>query len=269
MDRVAIFVDTGYLCTGGAMAVAGQKCSRSSIRIDVETIYQLLEKIRQQVSGLPLLRIYWYDGSIGGRMTTEQTLAARRNDIKLRLGIVNGQGEQKEVDTKLVTDLADLARNKSIADAILVAGDGDLRLGVELAQQYGVRVHLVTLAETGVSEPLKMEADTWHEITVDEVRSFLTLVTPPEPIHAAPVLSPALAPVGFAPDQIVATYLGTLSAEDLDDLRRAIEATGGKANIPSEHNGRVLGRARDSLQRDLVSYEKAQLRNQIKQQLGL
>jgi uncharacterized LabA/DUF88 family protein len=263
MDRVAIFVDVGYLCTGGAAALEKRKCVRSEIRTDIEAVFRLLTQKNSSITGLPLLRVYWYDGSIGGRLTTEQTLAARRNEIKLRLGIVNGLGEQKEVDTKLVTDLAELARNKAISDAIVLGGDGDLRLGVEIAQQYGVRVHLLTIHSTGVSDPLKMEADTWNEISEDEIRTVLSVASPPvatTPASTRSVASTAPSrPLTFDPTSIVREYLTTLSEQDKNDLITAIKA--GDGGIPSDHNGRLLGRSGGLMGRDL--------RKEIKIQLGL
>lgn len=290
MDRVAVFVDAGYLCTGGAFALVGRKCLRSDIRLDVEKTFQLLETKRKAVSGLPLLRVYWYDGSIGGRLTTEQTLAARRDEIKLRLGVVNGLGEQKEVDTKLVTDLAELARNKAVADVILVGGDGDLRLGVELAQQHGVRVHLLTIEKTGVSDPLKMEADTWSEISTSEVGNFLSVSVSPSSSLPGPTSTPhghstspvvavsppagvkvvTPAPVASGPFDakvVVGEYLATLSIPDKANLTSAIST--GTGSIPADHNGRVLARARERIGRDLGSTEKSALRKEIKVQLGL
>ena len=260
MDRVAILVDVGYVCTGGASVLENRKRLRSEIRTDIEVLFQLLQTKSQQVSGLPLLRVYWYDGSIGGRLTTEQTLAAQRNYIKLRLGIVNGLGEQKEVDTKLVTDLAELARNRAIADAILVGGDGDLRLGVEIAQQYGVKVHLVTIQGTGVSEHLKMEADTWNEISLEEVKTFLSIASLPAPAFAIKE--------SFDAAQAVRSYLSEFQEQEQMDLKAAIVASGGRS-IPADHNGRLLGRSRGQLGRDLDTEEKNRLRKELKKQLGL
>ena len=264
MNRVAVFVDVGYLCTGGAFSLVGHKCSRSEIRTDIEGVFKLIEQKRAAISGLPLLRVYWYDGSIGGRLTTEQTLAARRNEIKLRLGIVNGLGEQKEVDTKLVTDLAELARNKAISDAILIGGDGDLRLGVELAQQHGVKVHLLTIEKTGVSDPLRMEADTWNEISVDEVKTFISIVVA-TPMATANVSAASTST--FNAMDIVNNYIARLTVQGKADLKTAI--TNGSGIIPADHNGRVLGRARDIAGRDLEPTEKNALRKAIKKSLGL
>ena len=271
MDRVAILVDVGYVCTGGAFVLEKRECLRSEIRTDIEALFKLLETKCQQVSGLQLLRVYWYDGSIGGKMTTEQTLAGQRNNVKLRLGIVNGLGEQKEVDTKLVTDLAELARNQAIADAILIGGDGDLRLGVEIAQQYGVRVHLVTIQGTGVSEHLKMEADTWNEISMEEVKTFLSISSLPTTAPATKETLVASIPHSveqFDAEQAVRSYLSGLPVQDRSDLKAAVVASSANS-IPADHDGRLLAVSRASLGRDLDSGEKKRLRKELKKQLNL
>jgi uncharacterized LabA/DUF88 family protein len=65
--------------------------------------------------------------------------------VKVRLGeLVKREGrlQQKGVDSYLQRDLNTLARNKSVADVVLVGGDEDLRRSLEEAQDKGVRVHL-------------------------------------------------------------------------------------------------------------------------------
>ena len=46
-------------------------------------------------------------------------------------------GRQKGVDSLIVTDLIELARNHAISDAVLLAGDEELRIGVQIAQSLG------------------------------------------------------------------------------------------------------------------------------------
>lgn len=164
MRQVAIFVDAGYLFAAGSVAVAGRKVSRSELALDVRSAVDALRSIAAEAApGARLLRIYWYDGSIaGGRPTSDQSLIANTDDVKLRLGHVNSKGEQKEVDSFIVTDLVELARLKSISDAVILAGDADSRVGVSIAQNYGVRVHLlgITPANSNQSPQLRDEADT-------------------------------------------------------------------------------------------------------------
>lgn len=54
----------------------------------------------------------------------------------------DGRVQQKGVDSYLQRDLTALARNRAVADAVLVGGDEDLRRALEEAQDYGTRVHL-------------------------------------------------------------------------------------------------------------------------------
>jgi hypothetical protein len=108
MDRVAVFADAGYLYAGGSTAISGSSKKRQELTLDVPACVQYLIQRAEQLSGLKLLRIYWYDGAISSRLSTDQQLLAASDNVKLRLGIVNTFGEQKGVDAKIVTDLADL-----------------------------------------------------------------------------------------------------------------------------------------------------------------
>ena len=52
---------------------------------------------------------------------------ARLTDVKVRLGLVNSYGQQKGVDSLIVTDMLTLARNRAMAHCVLLSGDEDLR----------------------------------------------------------------------------------------------------------------------------------------------
>jgi hypothetical protein len=121
----------------------------------------LCAKAATTTDNLPLLRAYWYDAMPGPRLSLEQSELAILPGLKLRLGALNSAGEQKGVDSLIVTDLIDLARNRAITDAVLVAGDEDLRVAVQVAQSFGVRVHLLAAGapSKNVSLALQMEAD--------------------------------------------------------------------------------------------------------------
>ncbi|HET9933067.1 MAG TPA: NYN domain-containing protein, partial [Polyangiaceae bacterium] len=120
-----------------------------------------------------------YDASYGGP-TTQQIALAYQSNLKLRLGQLNQQGQQKGVDSLLILDLVTLARNRAMSDALLMTGDEDIRVGVQQAQELGVRVHLigVTPARENQSGTLVQDADTLRELSAEEVRGFLS-VTPP------------------------------------------------------------------------------------------
>ena len=76
------------------------------------------------------------------RPSQEQLDLAHSDDVKLRLGFINEYGQQKGVDSLIVTDLVELARNHAISDAVILSGDEDIRIGVQIAQSFGVRAHL-------------------------------------------------------------------------------------------------------------------------------
>lgn len=68
-----------------------------------------------------------------------------------------------------------LAQNKAMNSCVLLAGDEDLRVGVQLTQVQGVRVHLLGIksAKKSQSDLLRQEADTTHEWNSSDIKSFL------------------------------------------------------------------------------------------------
>ena len=72
---------------------------------------------------------------------------------------------EKAWNSLIVTDMIALARNRAISDAVLVSGDEDLRVGVQQAQEFGVRVYLVGIKPSRGNQSLFLlqEADTTHE----------------------------------------------------------------------------------------------------------
>ena len=163
MDRYAVFVDAGYFFAEGSRSLVGRRERRHALQLDQEKAIQRLKDLaREHLPNRELLRIYWYDGVFGRQKSDEQTSIAFLNDVKLRLGSINEEGRQKGVDALIVTDLIELARRHVISDAILLSGDEDVRTGVEIAQNYGVRVHLLGIASDvqSLSDHLVQEADT-------------------------------------------------------------------------------------------------------------
>jgi len=121
----------------------------------------LIERLRSRAtkaSGLPVLRIYWYDGAVDGVPTIEQHSISALPDVKLRLGRLTG-GRQKGVDALVYRDLSVLARKRAIVTAFLLAGDEDLREGLATAQESGVHVTLWGIGTANQARTLKAEAD--------------------------------------------------------------------------------------------------------------
>jgi hypothetical protein len=235
--------------------------------------------------GVSLLRIYWYDGAWNGP-TVEHLGLANTENVKLRLGSINSAGEQKEVDSLLVTDLIDLARNQSICDATVVTADTDVRIAVQIAQTFGVRVHLIGLAPSRVSQSpsLRQEVDTVHEIARADVSKFLKLLIPaPKPavalgpaaviatgtvIGATAAVPKASASVGSAKtiDQVIDEAIQKTLAPpaDIAALKAALAASSG---VPMEYDRRLLGTCRTLLQRDLTGDERREMRSMFKKKV--
>ena len=174
MDRVAVFVDAGYLFVEGARALSGRKVIRSDVLLDHGAVVAHLARFAQRETGMPLLRIYWYDAT-GNRPTRSQAVLAEQAGVKLRLGRIDADGRQKGVDALIASDLVSLARNRAMADCILLSGDDDLRVAVSEIQELGIRVHLVGIrpAERTQSRLLLQEADSTREWGADILRGFM------------------------------------------------------------------------------------------------
>lgn len=256
MLRAAVFVDAGYLFAQGSVLLTGTRQGREFLSLDIPAIVAALSDVAKRQTGLPLLRIYWYDAMRLGRPTPEQMALADAPDIKIRLGQVNAAGEQKGVDALIVTDLADLARNQAMADAILVSGDEDVRVGVLLAQQFGVRVHLIGIypARSNQSRSLMQEADTALEWDDAIVRTFLS--------YSPPVTPPAAAAVATNTglDAQIEPLVTAISPSDLAGLKAQFAS--GTQQVPQEYDRALLRIGRQHYEQvTLSSSERAVLRS--------
>ncbi|HWO25853.1 MAG TPA: NYN domain-containing protein [Kofleriaceae bacterium] len=261
MDRVAVFVDAGYLFAQGSILVSGgQKLRRGEVRLDETAALDFLRRLAQAITNLPLLRIYWYDGTNAGPSATHTSLAYRP-DVKVRLGLVNAFGEQKGVDSLIVTDLINLSRNRAMADALLLTGDEDIRVGVQQAQELGVRVHLVGIAnaQQNQSNLLRQEADTLHEISKNELDTFLAR-TPPTPavlvIPAAPATAAAssTSTPAVTLEVVAATYATSLLKPDVE---RVVNAGG---SVPPDLDRQLLQAGSNVKNGSLTEQEKRDMR---------
>lgn len=286
MKRHAIFVDAGYVFAQGSVSLSGRKTPRRQLKLDAtEFIAQLTALALAKSASVSLLRIYWYDGAWNGP-TVEHLALAKTDNIKLRLGSINSAGEQKEVDSLLVNDLIDLARNQSICDATVVTADTDVRIAVQIAQTFGVRVHLIGLEPSGVSQSLSLrqEVDTFHEISKADVSKFLKLLTPVLPksvVAPNPAVvnetSPAVADAVMRPsaspgqartiDQVIDEAIQKTLAPPADVAALKVVLAASSADVPAEYDRRLLGTCRTLLQRDLTGDERREMRSLFKKKI--
>lgn len=165
MDRCVVLVDAGYLLGAAASLLVGEP-ARSRITVEHSVLIAALRERAEAETGLPLLRIYWFDAAPERRPMPEHRRLRVLPRVTVRLGALTraeGRWVQKGVDAAMHAELSELARNHACADVVLVTGDGDLLPGVMSAKEHGVAVHLWALqaadGDFNQSEDLVGEAD--------------------------------------------------------------------------------------------------------------
>lgn len=268
MGNVIIQVDAGYLYAAGSAELCGGAQPRHNLILNISAVVDALKALAHDRSeGQRLLRIYWYDGSnpSTGR-STEHALLATHEFVKLRLGLINSFGKQKGVDSSIVSDLIELARHRAIDDVVLLAGDEDVRIGVQIAQTLGVRVHLLGIRpSTGNQAPtLREEADTKMEWNKVEVERFLSLKKMPQTTPDADGRRPAvivaqdddpLARIVIAVREHIAS---AYSPQDQEKIRALLAEN--PNSIPRDIDRQLLPRCRNAVGRDLTDGEKRAMR---------
>ena len=267
--RVAVFVDAGYLYAQGSKAVAGQKLVRAQVALDLpKTIAKLRDESAIRTNHASLLRIYWYDGLSHGGFSQDQQRLAYMEDVKLRLGIVNQAGQQKGVDSLIVTDLVELARNHAITDAVLLSGDEDLRIGVQIAQSYGVRVHLIGIEPSrgSQSHSLLQEADTTAEWSRDALSRLMSLTAGfdgSDRDSGDKAWSELHGDTAATLEQIVGQFVSSLDTEDI----KFIADLGETERVPRQFDSRLLASCRTEMEGNLDFGEKVQMRKFFKEKV--
>ncbi|MFH8746271.1 NYN domain-containing protein [Streptomyces rimosus] len=173
----AAFVDAGYVYAAAGRLVAGTE-DRRAFELDAEGLIEaFIDKARMIFPDSRLLRVYWYDGARRRIHTAEQQRVAELPDVKVRLGNLNANNQQKGVDSLIRSDLESLARHRAISDAVLIGGDEDLVSAVEAAQGYGARVHLWGIEAVGgrnQAEPLLWEVDSQRTFDLEFCKPYVT-----------------------------------------------------------------------------------------------
>lgn len=265
MTRVAVFVDAGYLYAAGSASILGTGATRREMTDlnQSEAIAALRATAAEKSNNAQLLRIYWYDGVLPQGPSCEQRRIADADDVKLRLGIVTPYG-QKGVDSLIVTDLVELARNRAVSDAVLLSGDEDVRIGVQIAQSFGVRVHLVGIEprHNNQSRALMQESDTateWSKSTIERMMTLRSGFESGVVEGDAPAVD-AQPDTASVLDEVVAELVGALSPDEI----QAIAALLPMEEIPREYDRQLLrggSRRTDSF---LNEVERYYIRNQFK-----
>ena len=212
MDRCVVLVDAGYLLGAAASLLAGES-SRSRIAVEHAELIGSLRERAEAETGLPLLRIYWFDAAPDRRPMPEHRRLRVMPRVTVRLGALtraDGRWVQKGVDAAMHAELSELARNRACADVVLVTGDGDLLPGMTAAKDYGVAVHLWAVqaadGDFNQSEDLVAEADErrvldreWITRSI-QVREVAPVCAPPDPRPEIAKILSAPRPLETVPD---------------------------------------------------------------------
>lgn len=213
-DQSVIFIDAGFLLSVGSSAVTGTSL-RSAIRVDAEPLVAGIVRTTRENCGLQPLRIYWYDAARDGVMSDWHKKISLLDDVKVRLGRIGVNGQQKGVDLRLGLDLVEVARNRSARVAYLLSGDDDLAEAVEAAQDLGMKVVLLALEDKNrylgirsVAEHLAYKVDRIVIVAPELIReTFAPATRPPQPpeAQAPPQPRPAVEPpVNVTPADLAA-----------------------------------------------------------------
>ncbi len=167
MNRYVVMVDAGYLLRQ-AVEMLSQRGSSSRADLDIPDPAALMDLLLAQsratlnLADKELLRIYWYDGVMAHGFTAQQKAIMQVDDVQFRAGTIDWRGHQKGVDSLIVSDLIELTTHHAICDAVLVTGDSDLAVGMELAQRRGVRIAVLGVEDlaAGVAHHQSFEITT-------------------------------------------------------------------------------------------------------------
>ncbi len=217
-DRCVLLVDAGYLIAAAGVLVHGMS-NRRDLAVDAPGLVSALRsQVERHLQG-DLLRIYWYDAARDRVPTTEHRAVAVLPAVKVRLGNLNRQGQQKGVDALLRSDLEALARNAVLARAVLLAGDEDMLPAVEAAQAYGVEMHVWSVEPPygrNQSERLVWEADATRELDRSVVEAHVSRrAVAPEPAPVARAGDPIAATAAVVPEAPSAASLAPAAASEV------------------------------------------------------
>ena len=212
MNRYVVMVDAGYLLRQAVEVISKRQSDRrGDLRVvDPTALVGMLIGKAQEVlalSGKELLRVYWYDGVMPNGLTPQQKALIEVDDLQFRAGTVNSAKQQKGVDSLIMTDLIELTSHHAICDAVLVTGDSDLAVGIELAQKRGVRIAVLGVEDVAAgvvhhqSYEITSRADRVGRIGSAQLLNIVEYAPSPKP-PMFPVVSPAARPAQQPPAAI-------------------------------------------------------------------
>lgn len=277
METFVVLADAGYVYASAGTLVYGTK-ARSDLLLNQGAFRDHLESFGRELTGVSMLRMYWYDAAPNRLPTPEHQRVANLRAVQLRLGRLSNTGVQKGVDSLIYRDLVTLSQSARISDVFLVAGDEDLLDGVNAAKDFGVRVSLVGIepSEGNQSAELRQAADAIYILQREQLEPILqrrrsvesSQPTPtdwPSSRHQPGILDQDGAPtptpehreiVQAAARQVAREFWEHADEGDRSYLKQAVLSTGVNRRLPQRTDARILRVASDGLDRRLVENEK-------------
>ena len=162
-----------------------------------------------------------------------------------------------------------LARNRAMAECVLLSGDEDLRVGVQLAQEFGVRVHLLGIKPARGSQSLFLlqEADATYQWESSDLSDFLTRspYTRPEPDSEELTLDPSgTSDTVDHLERVARDVAATVPEGEVATLIDNIRQTNTR---PKQIDAPLLARSRTALGCDLDPAQKRVVRNAFLREL--
>lgn len=93
MDRCAVLVDAGYLLGAAGTLLRGD-ADRGALNVDQSELVEALIAEAQQQTGMPVLRLLWYDGAFNSQPSPEHRSLRVLPDVKVRLGELVKRGDR-------------------------------------------------------------------------------------------------------------------------------------------------------------------------------
>jgi uncharacterized LabA/DUF88 family protein len=202
-SKCALYVDAGYLLASLATRATGTSL-RNGIHVEYPKLIRGLIDQAEEQSGVPVLRVHWYDSAKDGVPDLQQERIGELPRVKLRLGRFGFDGQQKGVDVRMGLDLVAHARNSTVDVFFLISGDDDLTEAVEEAQVHGVQVIVLAVPNAdgkphGVSRHLLRAADELVMMAPETADAAVMRVEAPEErVAPAPGPVPATPPAAAA-----------------------------------------------------------------------
>lgn len=234
------------------LSLGGHRAAGTTLRSSFTTHYEsLVHGIVQTVkknTGLSNLRVFWYDASKDGLFTEQHKRIGLIPGVKVRLGRISYNGEQKGVDLRLALDLVGVARNRSASIAYLVSGDDDLAEAVEEAQDLGMKVVLLAVEKSesrlgvaSVAEHLALTADCIETISDQLLDSAFTRVLRWDKGHSEKTSLIASAPTAASPKQFSKQLVPTPAVMAQKYANKLVSQVGTEAEVVYSSGGESSG----------------------------